>query len=326
MIRHLTVALLASLVGLACGSAEAPEAQGPTLEARCDDVIGAISGCYPEAAEAQCTEQSVAEFERLGDGFTCDALDGLGKADFFAFGGCDAGQHVCGWFLCCGPYDITWEPQSEADWDFVELVKTFQSETPQSALAELAEIIVAGGVGGVSFIQDVVEYRGQAARALGVHITTGRVDMPYSEFIGVLPPAEWGINLAHYLGGELRALTWDAEGRPVRQLERMVLSPIPFDGETPLTNNDMTKLEIVEYEAERATVYWRVMHSDNNTTETDVGSVEFRAEGASGTRVTFHSAHRLNALGGPSIPLVILQKMLVPTFSDFVRGYQQRVE
>lgn len=135
------------------------------------------------------------------------------------------------------------------------------------------------------------------------------------------PSCKAGIELDHYLGGELIVYSTDKQGRAVTQLERMVLSPFPCDWETPLTDMDMTKVEFIEYTDSSATVYWRVMYSDNDSTEEDVGSVSFAAYDDFSTVVTFHSAHRLNAPLGIHLPNPLVRLTLVSIFQDHIWHY-----
>ena len=71
----------------------------------------------------------------------------------------------------------------------------------------------------------------------------------------------------------------------------MVLSNEGIDIER--YNNDMTKMEIVEYGEKSATVSWRVFFSDNGSTVSGIGTVRFESDGDEATQITFHSAHRL---------------------------------
>jgi hypothetical protein len=206
------------------------------------------------------------------------------------------------------------------------VVETFEAATPAAARAALDEASDdhLRSVVSRTYVQPVAETVGGEPVEAAVEITRGLIDVPYETFIALLPPETWGVRLAHYLGGEVEVYERDAQERATRQLERMVLSPLPCDLEGPLSNNDMTKVERIVYGPDSAKVYWRVMHSDNNSTVSDVGSVEFRSRGA-GTLVTFHSAHRLNALGGIPIPLTLLRPALAATFTDFVEGYGEWV-
>jgi len=292
-------------------------------------MIAHMEACYPGVAEeAECTEETLLQYEREGlADQSCDEIDRAGKADLFAFGGCPAGQHVCAWLFCCDDYVLRWFPHSEGDWEILDVVRSFQDAAPADVFAELdaaSEQELRGGVG-VTFLQEVAEYPGQRPVEMAVEISQILVDVDYDTFSLVLPADEWGIRLEHHLGGEVKVYRRDEGGRVVRQLERMVLSPVPCDYESTLTNNDMTKVEVIEYGPQQAKVFWRVMHSDNNSTETDVGSVEFRAWGEDATLVVFHSAHRLNAPGGIHIPNALLQPALLGTFLDFARGYRSYV-
>jgi hypothetical protein len=222
----------------------------------------------------------------------------------------------------CGPkYPITWFPKSSSDWDIVPIVEALRATAVEPA-ASRSQLLA-----GVSRSETraVTAFAGRPAQELAVEQTSILVELPYSTLAQRLPAARWGVSLDHYLGGQVRVYERDSLGRPTRQLERMVLSPFPCDLESTLTNNDMTKVEVIRYLADRATVYWRVMHSDNNSTVIDVGSVEFRRHDAGSTLITFHSAHELNMPGGIAIPNWILEPALRSTFLDFVRHYSELV-
>ncbi|MBI4613189.1 MAG: hypothetical protein HY720_06220 [Planctomycetes bacterium] len=126
---------------------------------------------------------------------------------------------------------------------------------------------------------------------VNVEFTEGLVDLPLEEFLESVPAADWGINLAGNVGGEIR------EAGEGRQIERMVLSMMPG------VRLDITKLESVEMERDasgkptRAKVRWEVVRSDNGRVFMDVGSVTFEAAGPNQTRVRFHSAHQLRVPG-----------------------------
>ncbi len=332
MIRSLNVPVHCGALSLALvlGGCVADEVVEAPQENRCQQIIDHMAECYPDlASEADCTEQTIAQFDAMGlSTESCGGIDDIGKADLFAFGGCPTGEHVCGWIFCCDDYELTWFPKSDEDWNIVSVVQGFQSAAPADAIDELEQASwneLLNGVS-VSFIQDVAEVAGGPQREMAVEITQQVVQVPYDEFVDKLAAQDWGINLDHYLGGEVRVYETDAQGRATRQLERMVLSPFPCDWESALSNNDMTKVEVIEYGESWATVFWRVMHSNNNSTETDVGSVDFWGIDDEHTLITFHSAHRLNAPGGIHIPNSLLAPVLSTTFLDFVRHYRELVE
>ena len=315
---------LAAIPGCANEDGTSPEPD------RCDEVIATLAECYPDLAmEGECTEETVARFDEFGLGSKdCDEVSQAGKADWFAFGGCGAGEHVCGLIFCCDDYVLTWYPKTESDWKIIQVVDDFQAEATtdiETNLATASRDELKKRLGW-SYKQKVAEYPETDPVNMGVEITIGLVEVPYEDFVKILPAERWGVELDHYLGGEVKIYEKDDLGRATRQLERMVLSPFPCDWESVLSNNDMTKVEVIVYEPDRAKVYWRVMYSDNNSTETDVGSVEFRRYDEYSTLITFHSAHRLNAPGGIHIPTDMLRPALLLTFDDFVSRYQRFVE
>lgn len=217
-----------------------------------------------------------------------------------------------------GAYAITTQPGAK-DWAFAGLVQDFQAKVParvQRDVAGASEAQLRRGVSH-SWTQDVVQTPGAKPEKMTVELTKKLIPVPYDAFIAKVPPDKWGgPNLARFLGGEVRVVERDAQGRPTKQVERMVLAQ---DDLAPLLGphaqrlagafaNDMTKAETITYEKDRARVDWRVYGSDNGSTLADVGSVTFeRAPG--GTMVTFHSAHKL---GVPGMGLVGLEPLPLP--------------
>ena len=310
-----------SLLFLGCSG----EDLGPEGSDQCATLIGNMSACYPDlTAEGRCTQETL-DLAAQHNLFqkSCEEVAQAGKADWFSLGGFGAGEHVCNWLFCCDDYEITWYPSADRHWNIVSVVQHFQAQAPAAERATVDAATDADLRSGVSvaFEQDVQEYSDLPAQRLAVHISRLLIEVPYAELETRLPAEAWGVNLDHYLGGQVVVFDRDTESRATRQLERMVLTPLPIDFEHVLSNNDMTKVEVIEYADERATVYWRVMHSNNASTVTDVGSVDFQAWNG-GTLVTFHSAHRLQTLGGIPIPNALLKGLLSQTFMDFLTHYR----
>ena len=89
-----------------------------------------------------------------------------------------------------------------------------------------------------------------------------------------------------YLGGVVVPLTHDEAGRPVRQAERNIYLPQPnylvlYEGK-PI---DVSKLEVVEYGADRHRLFWKTIGSENGSATYDDGIATFD-RAANGTRVT----------------------------------------
>ena len=322
--NRLVLVLSVSVLLSGCGVPGGGDTDDP-----CARIAAAVSACEGEVpADARCAPGAVEAWDRLGlDRASCETIGGLASEQSALFS-CDAGEHACGWFFCCETYRITWFPKVKSDWDIVSAIQKFQAKAPSKVSSTFAWATaddLDGGVS-VSYTQKIGEANGVAAKDMAVHVSKIRIRVPFDEFRKILPAADRGVNLAHYLGGEVRVYQRDAWGRVTRQLERMVLSPLPLDYEAPLTNNDMTKVEVIQYTSAADTVYWRVRYSNNGTTETDVGSVDFRPYDSASTLVTFHSAHRLRALGGIPLPNWVVAPMLEKTFLDFLRNYQTNVE
>ncbi len=255
-----------------------------------------------------------------------------------AFAGCpppeptESGKDTHSEFWGADDFDISVHPKPSEFEDLVEVVETFHAQLPSDISSGLdhATKDQLRSVLSWSYIDDVVEYAGEDTQEMGVEFTVGLVDVPYADLVDIMPPQYWGLNLEHYLGGELLPM----EGVEGGQYERMVLSAMPCDIDVDLVNNDMTKAEIVTQDKERARVYWRVYHSDNDTTDTDVGSVTFQAYDETSTLITFHSAHVIKGLGGwidlvPSGIWGVEDAMLgalEEMFADFIGGYQVLIE
>jgi uncharacterized protein (DUF362 family) len=79
-----------------------------------------------------------------------------------------------------------------------------------------------------------------------------------------------------YIGGVLVPLSFDEAGRPVRQAERNIYLPQPnylvlYQGK-PI---DVSKLEVVEYAAERHRLFWKTIGSENGSASYDDGIATF---------------------------------------------------
>ncbi len=89
-----------------------------------------------------------------------------------------------------------------------------------------------------------------------------------------------------YIGGVVVPVEHEATGRPVRQAERNLYLPQPnylvLAGGQPI---DVSKVEVVEWDEDRHTLFWKTIGSENGSAEYDDGSVTF-ARTATGTAVT----------------------------------------
>lgn len=234
-------------------------------------------------------------------------------------------------------YGITLRPAPD-DWRFTDAVREFQKpeHVPPRARNRFATASDAELKKGLSesWTQDVTV--GGKSERMTVELTQKLIPVPYETFMKRLPAAEWGgPNLARYLGGEVQVVSRDAQGRPTRQLERMVLaqddlSPLLGEHAQRLAGrfaNDMTKAETITWGEDSSRVDWRVYGSNNGSTLADVGSVTFEKRGE-GTLVTFHSAHKLGVpgtsqLGLPAIPLPaeLVRKPLEQAFLAHANHY-----
>ncbi len=296
---------------------------------KCELARERVAECFPGVSfEAECSQETLDKFEEYGfEGEGCDGVKKVGKADWFSFDGCGQGEHECGLIFCCDDYLVTWFPQ-DTDWDIVPVVQVLHNSIPADVrekfeVATREELLK--GLSG-TYQQEVAETLGGATQEMAVEVSKQLAEIPFDDYQAALPAADWGIELAHYLGGEVIVYETDDQNRAVKQLERMSLSPFPCDVDVPLTNMDMTKVEVIVYEPERAIVYWRVMYSDNDSTESDVGSIEFVKYDESSTLATFHSAHRLNMPGGLHIPNNVVELVLKSFFLEHIQHYATLVQ
>jgi hypothetical protein len=319
------------LVLLACCWLAVPGCQdtdkGSQLDEQCAQIIADLTACYPDLElDGECTEETVQlyEYHNVAE-LECTDVDDIGKADLFAFGGCGEGEHVCAYIFCCDDYVVTQMPEA-IDYDIETLIEDYQALLPSQVAEERAGLSRTELVEGRAWTweQDLADRVDAPLKTMAVELSVQLIEVPYSDFVDRLAPATWGINLAYYLGGQLLVIEED-QGLAVKQVERMVLSPFECDMDTRLGNMDMTKTEVIRYYSGRAKVYWRVYHSDNNSTEADVGSVEFSQYDEFSTLVTFHSAHRLNAPLGIHISNDLVQVTLQTYFLEHIRHYADLV-
>ncbi len=229
--------------------------------------------------------------------------------------------------LAFDDYRLHWWPDNNTEWaQVIPLVERYQLSVPMEMRQKIegaSTTELSKGVS-VSYTQEIQTKPGDVLKTASVEITRLYIPLSYERFSTLFPASEWGVRLDHYLGGEVQVVERDSLGRPVRQLERMVLSLLPGDLDIWLKNQDMTKLEVIRYGNNSATVTWWVRYSDNRSTESDLGTVDFRADGE-GTLVTFHSAHRIRALGGPLMPSFAVKPILESFFLDHLRHYREQV-
>lgn len=321
--------LAATAAGCGPGEVSAPQS-APDMDPNCEQMAAKLHECFPETdGAATCTPEGLAQFRTLGlADRPCDDIGANVKADSINFAGCGPDEHECALVMCCPRYRLHWTP-SKADWDsFLPLVTAFQSATPGDKRAAIDNASVAAQHKGVSisFIQDVATTQQGSKKEMAVEISRLLVDVPFDRFRVLLPAERWGGKLAQYLGGEVRVVEKNSARRAVRQVERMVLSPFHTSFESSLTNQDMTKVESIVYEPSRSVVYWRVLFSDNGSTEEDLGSVEFKASGRNATVVTFHSAHRLNMAGSIHIDNELVTGSLSDLFLAHLRHYRDLLQ
>ncbi|HLE10447.1 MAG: hypothetical protein A2504_16040 [Bdellovibrionales bacterium RIFOXYD12_FULL_39_22] len=210
-------------------------------------------------------------------------------------------------------FPVTQAPQEE-DWQFLDLLEKFQSKVPEEKMDLIKswknEDLERGR--STYYFSTIEVDTIQTEKDVTVEYSQMLINIPYNKFIRKLPPESWGMQLSEYRGGEVRVVERDSEGRPIRQIERMVL---PF-------NQDMTKAEIINYGTNFSEICWRVYYSDNGSTDADLGSVQFRSFGPENTLVTFHSAHKMRTILRIPVARVIAGPMLRKTFLEHLENYR----
>jgi uncharacterized protein (DUF362 family) len=115
---------------------------------------------------------------------------------------------------------------------------------------------------------------------------TRTLPIDYARFVQRVDVARTIQFMNDYLGGVVVPLARDEIGRPVRQAERNIYLPQPnylvlYQGK-PI---DVSKLEVVEYDADRHRLYWKTIDSQNDSAIHDDGIATFERV-ADGTRIT----------------------------------------
>ncbi|MDQ1831818.1 DUF362 domain-containing protein [Massilia scottii] len=110
--------------------------------------------------------------------------------------------------------------------------------------------------------------------------------VPLAEFASRVDIARSIAYMNDYIGGELRVLTRDAQGRPLHQGERNVYLPQPnyvawWGGK----EIDVSKIESVHYGDGEQRMVWKTLHSENASAVFDDGIITFSATDG-GTRVS----------------------------------------
>ncbi|WP_167090246.1 DUF362 domain-containing protein [Massilia frigida] len=110
--------------------------------------------------------------------------------------------------------------------------------------------------------------------------------VPLAEFASRLDIARAIGYMNDYIGGELRVLTRDKQGRPLHQAERNVYLPQPnyvawWGGK----EIDVFKIESVHYGDDEQRMAWKTVYSENASALYDDGIITFAAS-AGGTRVS----------------------------------------
>ncbi|CUI08601.1 DUF362 domain-containing protein [Massilia antarctica] len=110
--------------------------------------------------------------------------------------------------------------------------------------------------------------------------------VPLAEFAGRVDIARSIEYMNDYIGGELRVLTRDVQGRPLHQAERNVYLPQPnyvawWGGK----EIDVSKIESVHYGDDEQRMVWKTLHSENASALFDDGIITFSATDG-GTRVS----------------------------------------
>jgi hypothetical protein len=138
-----------------------------------------------------------------------------------------------------------------------------------------------------------------------------------------------------YLGGVIVVLERDNIGRPIKQAERNIYLPQPnymilYHGK-PI---DVTKIELVRYHADEHTLFWKTVHSENESATFDDGIAKF-SKCADGTSITitgrqlftlppFWQAVDLNLV--PDLKAALVKHAYLTFFDRTVANFEALVE
>jgi uncharacterized protein (DUF362 family) len=104
-----------------------------------------------------------------------------------------------------------------------------------------------------------------------------RFALPFDSFVARVDVARSIQYMNDYLGGTIQVLERDAQGRPLRQVERNLYLPQPnylaWWGAVPI---DVSKIERVAYEPDCHRMLWKTVKSENASAQFDDGIIEFR--------------------------------------------------
>jgi len=224
-------------------------------------------------------------------------------------------------FLSCSTMKkITQLPTQIEFQDIEEVVSLFETQMPVTMREQIANYNIEDLNFGIaaSYNDSVLEYNSanrKIKKAMIVQYSSIIMDASLDTFLKVIPIEKWGQYLSGWKEGEVKEIPAETNMDLKYQAERMVLG----------LGNDMTKAEVIKKTDSTASVFWRVYHSDNNSTLSDIGKLEIISLGKTKIKVIFHSAHDLKFYGLIRIPKYFVHSGLKQTFLKHLRNYKKIV-
>jgi uncharacterized protein (DUF362 family) len=119
--------------------------------------------------------------------------------------------------------------------------------------------------------------------------------IPFSKFISRVDISAAVRTLNDTIGGGLTVVARDEKGRPTRQAERNIYLPQPnwmalFGGEVI----DVDKIEFISYEPDRQRIFWKAVHSANQSALVDDGIITFSSARGRSTEITIMARQEFN--------------------------------
>lgn len=217
---------------------------------------------------------------------------------------------------------VNWEPRLSRDWEIIPAISELRSNIPGQIQEKILQLLkekktlIKGRA--FTYVQNVKEETIGPYKKMAVQYSTRLIPVAYDDFIKFIPPHEWGANLYGLIGRGVTHQEFNDQNVIYKQVERMVLAGFG-------QNMDMTKVEVIEYDSDKVTVFWRVRASDNQTTDSDIGLLEIAKHSANATLVTFHSAHRLR-LFGAALPSTFIHRSIGKAFLQHLARYNAITE
>jgi uncharacterized protein (DUF362 family) len=160
--------------------------------------------------------------------------------------------------------------------------------------------------------------------------------VPYPDFVKRVDVSQAVQLMNDYLGGGSVVMRRDERGRAIHRATRTVYLPQPnflvLYGGKPI---DVSKLELVRYGEREEKVYWRTIHSLNDSAEFDDGSVAFADRGDAGTEVVIRARQKFELPPvwqmmrldlNPALKAVLVDAAYQDYFEQTIANFEARYE